>query len=92
MTGEIAIWFLVLGLVFPRIALFIAWCNSCIPANNIPFAGDFFMAAIIPRVLILIYIATNMGLCPWFWIHLTFLAIAWVSSVINYSNNVNSEG
>ena len=75
MVGEIAIWFLVLGLIFPRITLFIAWMGGSIPANNIPFIGDLFMAIFVPRVLIIIYIATNMGFCPWFWIHLAFLAI-----------------
>lgn len=78
---DIPIWFLVLSLVLPRITLLIAWFSESIPANNIPFFGDFLMAVFIPRVLILIYIATNMGFNPWFWIHLVFmvLSIAWQS-------------
>lgn len=89
MGGEIAIWFLVLGLIFPRITLLIAWFSHGIPANNIPFLGDFFMAVFIPRVLILIYIATNMGLCAWFWIHLVFLAIVWVFNGIRVVSSSN---
>jgi hypothetical protein len=89
MVGEIAIWFLVLGLIFPRITLLIAWFSHGIPANNIPFIGDFFMAVFVPRVLILIYIATNMGICPWFWIHLVFLAIVWIFNGIRVVSNAN---
>jgi hypothetical protein len=76
-------WFLVLSLFFPRIAIFIAWMVSQLP---IWLPGHWFvkfiMAALIPRVLILIYIATIMGICTWFWIHLGFLLfIATLSSI-----------
>jgi hypothetical protein len=69
-TGTIATWFLVLGLFLPRLALFVAWCGNQIPPNNIPFFGDFLMAAFLPRILMLIYIVINLGIGGWFVAHL----------------------
>lgn len=81
MYNEIAVWFLVLSLFFPRITLLIAYCNGVVPLNNIPFWGDFFMTLFIPRVLILIYIITNMGFGMWAIIHLIALVISYGCSV-----------
>lgn len=83
--NEIPIWFLLLSLILPRITLFIAWCSGEIPPNSIPWFGDFIMAIFIPRVLILIYIAGNMGMGPWFWIHLVFMAIAFLFHGIRWA-------
>jgi hypothetical protein len=48
----------------------IAYCNHGIPPNAIPFWGNFFMALLMPRILILIYIGTDMGVSnPWFIVH-----------------------
>ena len=78
----IPIWFLVLSLIFPRISILIAWLASCLPFWAAPWLVKFIMAALIPRILILIYIATIMGLCAWFWIHLgVFLFIYFVGTV-----------
>lgn len=77
---DIATWFLVLSLFLPRIALLIAYCNNVIPPNQIPFWGDFFMALLIPRVLVLFYIITNMGFHAWAIVHLIFLAIVAITT------------
>lgn len=42
-----------------------------IPFNTVPFFGDVLLSIFLPRVLIIIYIAQNLGTeSPWFWIHL----------------------
>ena len=71
-------WFFVLSLFFPRIAILIAWMVSQLPVW-LPghYIVKFFMAALIPRILVLIYIATVMGICAWFWIHLGVLLFVW---------------
>ena len=67
------IWFLVL----PRIALIVAFfIDGSFPHLftkwlSVP------MALLIPRVLILIAIATVMGICTWFWIHLVVMMLVW---------------
>lgn len=73
---DIDTWFLVLGLIFPRIALFIAFVTGTIPYNTVPFLGDLFMAFFVPRILILIYIITCLGFGGWFVVHLIFLFLA----------------
>jgi hypothetical protein len=83
--NDIPLWFLVLSLIFPRITLLIAYCSGQIPSNTIPFWGDFIMAVILPRVLVMIYIAGNLGVnSPWFWIHLVFMAATFLFNLIRF--------
>jgi hypothetical protein len=70
--------FLVLSLFIPRITLIIFYFIHAIPVNNIPLIGDALLAIFLPRVLILIYIADNLGTSsPWFWIHLVVAVIVY---------------
>lgn len=80
-ANEIATWFLVLTLFFPRIGLLIAWNTGDIPFNTIPFWGDFFMAVFIPRILILIYIITNMGFGGWAIAHLILCVMSFSAHI-----------
>jgi len=45
----------VCAIFFPRLTLWIAWLNNCIPANPFPFWGDFFMTLFVPNVLLAVY-------------------------------------
>jgi hypothetical protein len=69
-TQTISTWFLVLGLFLPRVTLVAAYFTQTMPPNNVPFILDVVGAVCLPRVLICIYIAFNMGYNEWFWIHL----------------------
>ncbi len=63
--------FLVLSLFLPRTILIVYFLLHQIPANNMPFIGDALLTVFLPRVLVLIYVADNLGTSsPWFWIHL----------------------
>lgn len=63
--------FLVLSLFLPRTILIVYYFIHQIPANNMPFIGDALLTVFLPRVLVLIYVADNLGTSsPWFWIHL----------------------
>ena len=76
------IWFLVLSIFLPRIALI-----SVAIAGGFPHLMSLWlsvpMAALIPRILILIAIATVMGLCPWFWIHFAVMCVVWFLSAVH---------
>jgi len=63
-------WFLVLGLFLPRVTLVAAYLTHTVPPNNVPFLLDVIGAILLPRLLICIYIAFNMGYNEWFWLHL----------------------
>jgi hypothetical protein len=67
---SIATWFLVLGLFLPRVTLVAAYLTHSMPHNNVPFLLDVLGLVFLPRVLICIYIAFNMGYNVWFWLHL----------------------
>jgi len=89
--NDIATWFLILSLLFPRLTLFIAYCNGSIPANTIPLLGDVIMAVFIPRILILIYIAANMGASSgWFCIHLIVAIIAMIINGVVWNAKMKS--
>lgn len=88
---DIATWFLILGLFLPRLTLFIAYCSNQIPHNTIPFFGDAVMAVIIPRILILIYIGSNIGCdSAWFVVHLIACIIAMATNAIMWNAKLNS--
>lgn len=63
-------WFLVLGLFLPRVTLVAAYLTHTVPPNNVPFILDLLGTLFLPRVLICIYIAFNLGYNEWFWVHL----------------------
>lgn len=86
MNETIPIWFLVLGLFVPRITLLIAWLTHGVPANTIPFLGDAVMAFFIPRILIMIYVHMNMGMCAWFWVYLVVTLLSWGISGVTANN------
>jgi hypothetical protein len=69
-SQTISMWFLVLGLFLPRVTLAAAYFTQTMPPNNVPFLLDVLGLALLPRALICIYIAFNMGYNEWFWIHL----------------------
>lgn len=73
----IATWFLVLGLFLPRVTLVAAYLTSSVPPNNVPFLLDALGAVFLPRVLICIYIAFNLGYNQWFWLHLIVALIVY---------------
>jgi ATP/ADP translocase len=77
--------------IFPRISLFIAYCNNQIPHNNIPFFGDLISAVIVPRILILVYIGSNLG-CDtgWFIIHLIACIIAMTTNAIVWNERMKN--
>ena len=73
----IATWFLVLGLFLPRVTLVAAYLTHSVPPNHVPFLVDVLGTLFLPRVLICIYIASNMGYNEWFWIHLVVALIVY---------------
>ncbi len=81
----IPVWFLVLSLFLPRIAILAAWFSSLLFLHTgfaAPWILKFLMAGLIPRVLILIFIATLLGVGVWFWIHLGMMILVWLASSV----------
>ncbi len=70
-TGHIAIWLLIVGLFFPRLALFLAWLDVWpYPPNPLPPIANFLGWLFVPRFLMAYYIYTDVGLTLWFWAYL----------------------
>ena len=68
-TGHIALWILLVGLFFPRLALFIAWLGTgTYPPNTLPVLANFVLLPFFPRFLTAFYIYTDIGTNNlWFW-------------------------
>jgi hypothetical protein len=73
--------FLVVSLFLPRTILIIYYFLHQVPSNNMPFIGDALLTVFLPRVLVLIYVADNLGTSsPWFWIHLVAAIFVYLGS------------
>jgi hypothetical protein len=77
---SISTWFLILGLFLPRVTLVAAFLTHSVPPNNVPFILDLLGTLVLPRVLICVYIAYNMGYNEWFWLHLIVALIVYAAS------------
>ncbi|HQY53268.1 MAG TPA: hypothetical protein PLD63_12930 [Ignavibacteria bacterium] len=55
--------------------------------NTVPFIGDILLTVFIPRALIVIYIAQNLGTdSPWFWIHLVTAVLVYFGGGKKYKD------
>ena len=53
------------------------------PFNTVPFVLDLALAAIIPRLLILVYIIQNNGMGgTWFWLHIIAAFLVFIASIL----------
>ena len=71
-TGHLALWLLVAGLFFPRLALLAAWLGTgTYPPNTLPDLVNFVSWLFFPRFLMAYYIYTDMGSNNlWFWAYI----------------------
>jgi hypothetical protein len=53
--------------------------------NTVPFIGDILLTIFVPRALVLIYVAQNLGTgSPWFWIHLVVAVFIYFGGTKKY--------
>ncbi|MGA8937871.1 MAG: hypothetical protein WB439_01780 [Acidobacteriaceae bacterium] len=78
-THTIPLWFLVLSLFLPRICILIAWLQHSMVHYIPPVVGiiPVIVALLVPRLLILYWIYTDLGIGIWFLLHVIALLIAW---------------
>jgi hypothetical protein len=72
-VGHIALWLLVVGLFFPRLALFFAWLGngSSYPNSDMPSLLSLVLWAWVTRFLMAYYIFYDQGARNvWFWAYL----------------------
>ena len=78
-THSIPLWFLVLSLFLPRICILLAWLQHSM-TQFIPTTVGVIpavVALLIPRLLILYWIYTDLGIGLWFLLHVIALLMAW---------------
>ncbi len=76
-THTLPVWFLLVGLFLPRIALLVRWWDSQ-PANFHSIGLIPLIASIlVPRIVFLFLIYNDAGITGWFLLHAVALVIAW---------------
>jgi hypothetical protein len=76
--------FLLVSLFFPRLVLIAYYLDARIPSNIIPFWGDVVLSVFVPRLLVLLYIYTNLGADNgWFWAHLIAAILCYTAAFKN---------
>lgn len=73
----IPLWLLFFSLFLPRISLLFAFLVHQVPYARLPDLASLVMWALVPRVLMLIYIYVNLGFGLWFLAHLIALIVVW---------------
>jgi len=78
MLHVLPLWFLVVALFIPRIALLCAWLER----DLVPFHLGMgwvppILALIVPRILILVLIYRDQGLSVWFLVHAIVMVCVW---------------
>jgi hypothetical protein len=77
MIHALPLWFLIVALFIPRIALLCAWLEgNLVPFHLIGWIPPI-LAVIVPRILILVLIYRDQGLSIWFLIHAIVLVLVW---------------
>jgi hypothetical protein len=71
-TGQIALWLLISGLFFPRLALIVAWLvTGTYPANPLSDLVNVLSWFFLPRFLMAYYVYLDMGTQNiWFWAYI----------------------
>ena len=72
------LWFLVLSLFLPRVALFLGWLEGW--SFGVTILPATLLWIFLPRVLVLISIYTLQGVGFWFLLHLIAALITWSGS------------
>jgi hypothetical protein len=67
-TGHFSLLFLIGGLIFPRLTLFLAWLFTAYPPNALSDIANFLLWLFLPRFLIAYFIYADLGTNNlWFW-------------------------
>jgi len=78
MIHALPLWFLIVALFIPRIALLCAWLER----DLVPFHLGMgwvppILALVVPRILILVLIYRDQGLSGWFLVHAIVMVMVW---------------
>jgi hypothetical protein len=77
---SIPLWLLFFSLFLPRLTLLYAFFVHQVPSAHLPNLAALILWALVPRVLMLIYIYVNLGFDLWFIAHLVALILVWGGS------------
>lgn len=74
------LWFLVVSLFLPRVALLLLWLETALTPFPLHGIVSLVFAILLPRVLVLYMIYLDQGVSLWFVIHLVVALTVWIGS------------
>ena len=77
MIHALPLWFLIVALFIPRIALLCAWLERDLVPFHLAGLIPPILALIVPRILILVLIYRDQGLSGWFLVHAIVMVMVW---------------
>jgi hypothetical protein len=77
---RLPLWFLVLALFVPRIALLLLWLQNTLSRFHVLGLVPLVFAILLPRLLVLYLIYLDLGVGLWFIIHLIAALMVWGGS------------
>ena len=77
---QLPLWFLLLSLVLPRVALLIAYLTDGLDAYSLHGWVPPGLAILFPRVLVLILIFMDRGFSLWLFVHAVFMAFVYLAA------------
>lgn len=77
---RLPLWFLVLALFLPRIALLLLWVENILARFHVLGIVPLVFAIFLPRLLVLYLIYVDLGVGLWFVIHLVAAVMVWGGS------------
>ena len=78
--NRLPLWFLVVALFLPRIAMVVAWFEGVLVPFHLLGIIPLLAWALLPRVLVLYLIYVDQGLSLWFVIHFVVALLVWGGS------------
>jgi hypothetical protein len=77
MLHTLPLWFLIVALFLPRVALACAWLEHSLTPFHLTGWIPLILGVVIPRVLVLVLIYRDQGLSGWFVAHAIVAVMVW---------------
>jgi len=77
MLHTLPLWFLIVALFVPRIALLCAWAERGLAPFHLVGWVPVILGVVVPRALVLVLIYRDQGLSVWFLIHAIVMVAVW---------------
>jgi hypothetical protein len=77
MLHALPLWFLIVALFIPRIALLCVWLEGNLLPFHLTGWVPLILSVVVPRIMVLVLIYRDQGLSGWFLAHAIVMVLVW---------------